>query len=122
MEKLIARKTGGGGRFRPCLSKPIRGFVIVLLVHICACAPTASHLQQAGNAYFMQGHYDSAIEKYNEDLKLDPNDATAYYNRGTSYVAKEQYARAIDDFTEAIRLWPEYTKAYLNRGSCYAEA
>jgi lipoprotein NlpI len=57
-----------------------------------------------------------AIQDYDQAIKLDPNDATAFNNRGRAYNDKGQYDRAIADFNEAIRLDPKYRSAYFERG------
>jgi tetratricopeptide (TPR) repeat protein len=59
------------------------------------------------------------IVDYTEAIRLDPNDATAYYRRGMAYKEKGDYDRAIADFTEAIRLNPNGYRAYVDRGMAY---
>jgi len=54
----------------------------------------------------------------NEVIRIDPNDAKAYFRRGCSYMDDEYY-KAIDDFTKAIRLDPDYTRVYFLRGYTY---
>jgi tetratricopeptide (TPR) repeat protein len=49
---------------------------------------------------------DKAITEYTKTIRLDPNNAAAYYNRGIAYSRKEDYDQAIADFAEAIRLDP----------------
>ena len=46
-----------------------------------------------------------------EAIRLDPNNASAYNNRGFAYGSKGDYDRAIADYTEAIRLDPKYRHA-----------
>jgi len=60
-----------------------------------------------------------AIEYYNEAIRLQTNDAEAYYNRGLANHKLHQYQCAIEDFNEAIRLKPDYANAYNNRGVAY---
>ena len=49
-------------------------------------------------------------------LRLKPDFAEAYYNRGTAKTFIAEYAAAIADFDEAICLKPEFLEAYYNRG------
>jgi tetratricopeptide (TPR) repeat protein len=63
--------------------------------------------------------YDRAIADYNQALRLDPNYATAYSNRGNAYYAKKDYDRAIADYNQALRLDPNHEVAYTNRGTAY---
>ncbi len=60
-----------------------------------------------------------AIEYLNHAIKLQPNYARIYYNRGIAYQNLGQNQKAIEDYTEAIRLKPSYTHAYYNRGTVY---
>ena len=64
--------------------------------------------------------YPAAILDYDEAIRLDPNDALAYYNRGYDKGELRRYAAAIADYDEAIRLDPNDAHAYFNRG--YAKA
>ena len=52
----------------------------------------------------------------NEAIRLKPDYAEAYNNRGNAKVALGQYAEAIADYDEAIRLKPDYAEAYYIRG------
>jgi tetratricopeptide (TPR) repeat protein len=51
----------------------------------------------------------------------DPQDASAYYNRGNAWSRKGDYDRAIADFNEAIRLDPQDASAYYNRGNAWSK-
>jgi len=54
-----------------------------------------------------------------EAIRLNPQDADAYYNRGNAYGSLGQPERAIEDYAEAIRLNPTLALAYYNRGFTY---
>ncbi|MFZ4440784.1 MAG: tetratricopeptide repeat protein [Syntrophales bacterium] len=60
-----------------------------------------------------------AIEYLNEAIRLKPDYAGSYNNRGIAYLDLKRYPRAIDDFNEAIRLAPNLAPAYNNRGLNY---
>ena len=62
---------------------------------------------------------DSAIKEYDEAIRLRPNDAAAYANRGSVYASKSDNDRAIKDYSEAIRLDPKNMRAYGVRGDAY---
>ncbi len=64
---------------------------------------------------------DRAIADYTKDIESNPNDATAYTNRGVAYGRKGAFDRAIADFTKAIALDPNDATAYTSRGSAYYE-
>ena len=60
-----------------------------------------------------------AIEEYNKAIKLNPNLAGAYNNRGFAYHNLKEYEKAIKDYNKAIELNPNLTDAYNNRGVAY---
>src|SRR5262249_15566080 len=54
-------------------------------------------------------------------IRLDPNLAPAWYNRGTTLAHVGRYESVIADFTEAMRLQPDFPLAYCNRGLAKTE-
>ena len=62
------------------------------------------------------GRYDKAIADYDEAIRLNPNDASAYYERGQAWHSKDDLDKAIADYDEAIRLDPRHARAYTIRG------
>ena len=87
------------------------------------------------------GKYEAAIADFSEAIRINPNEATFYYNRGLAkfhlgqheaaiddydevhqnpYYALRQYwehyEAAIVDYDEAIRINPNYTEACYYRG------
>jgi tetratricopeptide (TPR) repeat protein len=60
---------------------------------------------------------EQAIRACNETIRLKPNDAWAYNNRGIILCdVKKEYAEAKKMFCEAIRLKPDYAGAYISLG------
>ena len=53
------------------------------------------------NIYYFKRDYSRAIAGYDKTLKLDPNDALAYNNRGCAWVALGSLANAEADFNRA---------------------
>ena len=51
-----------------------------------------------------KGDFDKAMAGYTEAIRLRPDFADAYNNRGNAYCAKGGSNKAIADYTEAIRL------------------
>ena len=73
-----------------------------------------------GLAYYNLGQYQRAIEDYSAAIRLKPDYALAYYNRGCVYIKNpDQYKQAIEDFNKAIHLKPDYVEAYNNLGGIY---
>ncbi|MEB3831869.1 CHAT domain-containing protein, partial [Phormidium sp. CCY1219] len=63
------------------------------------------------------GQYEEAIASYNEAIRLQPDFAVAYNNRGIAQRNLGQHEEAIASYNEAIRLQPDYAVAYFNRGN-----
>src|SRR3974390_854122 len=64
----------------------------------------------------MAGELDRALADSNEAIRLAPNQARAYANRGDVYRQQGDLERALADLDEALRLDPTLTAAYTNRG------
>ena len=69
-----------------------------------------------GNTKCGLGDYKGAIADYDSAIRLKPDDATAYNNRGVAKNGLGQHFDAIADFDSAIRLKPDDATAYNNRG------
>lgn len=61
------------------------------------------------------------IEYLDEAIRLKPDLAEAYNNRGNAYGDLKEYQQAIENYNEAIRLKPDYAHSYYNRGLTYGE-
>jgi tetratricopeptide (TPR) repeat protein len=59
------------------------------------------------------------IEDSGEAIRINPEFAEAYNNRGISYLNLSQYDLAVADFNEAIELNPTIAAPYFNRGLTY---
>jgi tetratricopeptide (TPR) repeat protein len=60
--------------------------------------------------------FKGAILDCNEALKLNPNNTTAYNNRGGAYAMLKDYQTALADFDKAISIDSKYADAYNSRG------
>ena len=63
--------------------------------------------------------YSKAIKHYSNAIKLNPQMAEAYCNRGLAYSKKGKVERAIKDYNKAIELDPNDVSTYNNRGNAY---
>src|SRR5687767_6757517 len=98
-------------------------FMMMLLVLAgCGLSP-AEEKYNSGTDKYNKGDLDGALTDYNEAIRLDPNLAVAYMNRGAIFAARNEYDKAIEDSTKAIELKPakveEQATAYTNRGVAY---
>ena len=59
---------------------------------------------------------DKMIADYTEAIRIDPKDASAYFNRSYLWQEKGEHDKAIADLDEGIRLDPKVALAYYNRG------
>jgi tetratricopeptide (TPR) repeat protein len=81
----------------------------------------ADRQRKEGEAAGRTGNYDRAVMNFNEAIRLNPNDAMAYYDRGLAYSHKDDQDRSIADYSEAIRLNPVFSMAFNARGNVYAK-
>ena len=64
---------------------------------------------------------NTLITQLDAEIEANPEQASAYYNRGTLYLEAGQYVEAIADFDQAITLAPELAEAHNNRGLVHYE-
>ena len=74
-------------------------------------------MRPAATIFNNAGKYDRAIEDYNEALRLKPDFAQAFSDRGAAWYFKGEYSKAIADYDEAIRIDPNNARTYTNRGA-----
>ncbi len=70
-----------------------------------------------GNEKYLMRIYQDAITAYNEAIRLQPDFANAYVNRGLAKEKLGQHESAIMDYSSAIKIDPTLAGAYNNRGS-----
>ena len=57
-----------------------------------------------GDTYCYMGEFDKAVAEYTEAIRLDPQNAGAYFGRGFAYEKEGDNAKAEEDFAQAKRL------------------
>ncbi|RKU08352.1 hypothetical protein C6501_16620 [Candidatus Poribacteria bacterium] len=86
--------------------------------------------ESQGDVVEAQKLYKAAIEDYTQTIKIDPENASTFYNRGNAkhdlgetkeeqgdiIEAQKLYQEAINDYTHAIKLNPKDAEIYSNRG------
>ena len=109
---------------------------IVEETHIPSSATTTSYNEaiRAGTKKLLNlSDYQGAIKDFDEAIRLEPQNAVAYFNRGTAYLylgladleseklehALEAFVEVLANYDQAIRLDPEYADAYGSRGASY---
>lgn len=58
---------------------------------------------------------------FSEVIRLQPENESAYYNRGLYRLQKNNYSKAITDFSQAITLRPQQAEYYVNRAVALRE-
>ncbi len=97
----------------------------LILAFFCSCKKTSENavvwFDKANALWDGQKYTDpkKAIEYLSNAIKLQPDYASAYYNRGNAYYGLGQYQRAIKDYSEAIRLKPNDVDSHYNRANAY---
>jgi hypothetical protein len=74
----------------------------------------------SGVSYLQQGDYAKAIAVYDGIIKIQPDMAGAYHNRGLAYFKLGNYSQAQRDLTQAIQKDPtQAALSYRVRGATY---
>lgn len=76
----------------------------------------AEALFKEAHQEFDQGNLRGSVEKYTQAIKLNPDYAEAYKDRGVAYHGLRDKQSALEDYNKAIQLQPNYARAYNNRG------
>ncbi|MGD0279937.1 MAG: tetratricopeptide repeat protein [Smithella sp.] len=71
------------------------------------------------SALAAKGKIEEALYHYKEAIRLKPDYADGYYNRGNLYARSGKYQLAIEDFNKTISLNEDYADAYYNRAFVY---
>ena len=67
------------------------------------------------SAWVSKDEYGKAIADFDEAIRLKPDYALAYRNRGTTLVLNGKYEFASSDYEEAIRLNPNHAEEPKNQ-------
>jgi tetratricopeptide (TPR) repeat protein len=80
---------------------------------------TAKELMQIGISKHKQQDFKGAIKDYDKVIKVDKDNAEAYYNRGTCELALKDFKSAMSDFSKTIQIDSKFAKAYYSRASVF---
>jgi Flp pilus assembly protein TadD, contains TPR repeats len=65
-------------------------------------------LHNRGISYQRLESFEKAIDDFSQAIRLDPNNANAYYNRGCCYDSIKELDLAICDYSVALELETKY--------------
>ena len=83
------------------------GLVLLVMATVACSLSPAETAYNRGWDYAEQGDYENAIEAYDEAIRLNPQYAKAYNNRGIAYGLLGQQEQADRDFAKAKELGVE---------------
>lgn len=66
----------------------------------------------AGNIYFNQGYYETALEYYERANEIRPRDANVLFNLGTVLCNLQRYEESVSYFELLLELYPEQVDAH----------
>ena len=75
---------------------------------------SAANWSEIGRQAIDAKRWNEALNAYNKAIDLNPNDASAYNNRGLAYDNLDKDDLAIADYEKAIELNPKYGDAFNN--------
>ena len=78
---------------------------------------TAQQWFERGRDAYFEGDLQSALQAYDEAIRLQPEFCDAWVDRGTTRLAEGDLEGALEDYNQAIRLKPKYAYAFNDRGS-----
>lgn len=73
--------------------------------------PDAAKLYNDGNQKMKEGNYSSAIQLYDQALKIQ-KDYRIHYQKGVAHRKMNQFDLAYNELTEALKLKPDFDLAY----------
>jgi tetratricopeptide (TPR) repeat protein len=95
--------------------------VLILLLALMTsaqCQQNAKDWYDKGKALDDQGKHDEAIKAYDEAIRLDPQYADAWYNKGNIlYVLHNKYDEAIQAYDEVIKIDPQNDSVWNYKGN-----
>ena len=111
-------------RHDPDFRRDMERMLKVIAQHLKATEPQAvdhtarlfAQLFDRAVAKQKAGDLRGAIADYSKAIRLNPNDATGYYNRGNANYDLDDKLSALADYEQAIQRQPDYIPAHYNRG------
>ncbi|XP_014652116.1 PREDICTED: LON peptidase N-terminal domain and RING finger protein 3 isoform X2 [Ceratotherium simum simum] len=115
-------RTRGARRAGQQAQPPLRVNVVLsgLLGKLFPGPARASQLRHEGNRLYRERQVEAALLKYNEAVRLAPNDHLLYSNRSQIYFTLESHEDALHDAEIACKLRPMGFKAHFRKAQALA--
>jgi len=82
--------------------------------------PFAHHFT-TGYCHRKHGKLEAAVADFSESIRLNPDNALAYDERGFALMKLGQHMQAINDFSSSFEMNPLNVKTFVNRGTSHAK-
>ena len=83
--------------------------------------PHARELSDTAVGLAESGHYEEALDLINKGIKIDANNANAWYNKGIILFRMCRYQDALNSFAQAADIDPGFAGAWCNKGVALME-
>ncbi|XP_060147879.1 LON peptidase N-terminal domain and RING finger protein 3 isoform X1 [Globicephala melas] len=119
---MVATGRARGARRAGQQAPPLRVNVVLsgLLGKLFPGPARASQLRHEGNRLYRERQVEAALLKYNEAVRLAPNDHLLYSNRSQIYFTLESHEDALHDAEIACKLRPMGFKAHFRKAQALA--
>ena len=118
--RLLNVQSGRCGRFSACCrSTMLCVFVVSMVLCFSGCGVHSNNLNATGARYFKRGDSNAAIQKFEEAVAANPDDADSYYNLAAAY---HHLATTTGDATYAAQAEGYYNQCldhYEDHPECY---
>lgn len=74
---------------------------------------------EQGDILFSQKRYEEAIAYYEQAVKIQVNDAVAWFKRGLTLAKLKRFKNAIKSYNQAIKIQPDYHQAWCDLGVAF---
>ena len=74
-----------------------------------------------GKHYMAKKDLDKASEAYAKSLRIEPQNAGAWFTLGCAHLARKDWASSVDAFSRTVKIEPEDAEAWSNLGAALAQ-
>lgn len=71
------------------------------------------------HTYFKENNFEKAIQTYQQAIKINNKNISAYYSLGTIYIQQEKFDQAEDIYKKSLQFYSDSVTPYFNLGFIY---